>query len=199
MAKTFQYSWLLWSLEEEQLSKFSSWIESIFGYGISVQKTGGHISINIEKNGLSVNVVDTGYGISQILPVLAQIWWGQRGHNLGPFSSHSRGQVLAVEQPELHLHPAHQALLADSFVKALESSDRSGDSPACFLIETHSEALVNRLGQLIENKKISATDVQIVIFDEKSDGKANDGITLASFNEDGTLTNWPFGFFDFGD
>ncbi len=179
----------LGTLNDTRLEEFSKWVKDIFGYGVDISKTEGRISINLLQNGKDVNIVDTGYGISQVLPVLAQIWSMQEEE-----PSHSRQnkirRTLAIEQPELHLHPAHQALLADVFVNAV-----SGGSKINFLIETHSEALINRLGELIGDKKISHDDVQIVIFADESEDTSN--VQIATFDEKGALENWPYGFFNY--
>ena len=188
------------SLDISQLRNFSDWVQRAFGYGVSVHKTEGHISINLEHRGQSVNVGDTGYGVSQVLPVLAQIWWMQftdRDRRFGRIRSDFDIKTLAIEQPELHLHPAHQALLADVFVEAQNSAKSQKGPSQYYVVETHSEALVNRLGELIEEGEIDAKEVQVVIFGDLSDDLEQSDVTLAEFDESGVLQNWPFGFFNF--
>ena len=70
---------------------------------------------------------DVGIGISQVLPVL-----------VGAYAN--EGQLIAIEQPEIHLHPALQADLADVFVQSA-----LGERQNRFLIETHSEHLLLRI------------------------------------------------------
>ena len=92
-----------------------------------------------------------------------------------------------MEQPELHLHPAHQAKLADVFQSAIVRSN-SRVANAVLLIETHSEALVNRLGELIESGSINPNDVQVVIF--SASGGEQDlktEITTSTFDADGVF------------
>lgn len=190
------------SLNYAQLKSFSSWVENTFGYGVSVHKTEGHISINLDQNGQSVNVVDTGYGVSQILPVLAQIWWMQQS-NTRPVSNRFNNsfnvKTLAIEQPELHLHPAHQALLADVFAESINPKNKSTTgSNQKFIIETHSEALINRLGELIENGSVSEKDVQIVVFSDPLGEESETHVAIAEYTKGGVLKNWPFGFFNYG-
>lgn len=188
------------SLNSRQLKNFSNWVDRVFGYGVSVKKTEGHISINLEHRGQSVNIVDTGYGVSQVLPVLAQIWWMQSSHGRNRFrfgKSSSNIKTLAIEQPELHLHPAHQALLADVFVEAQSLSEETNNPSQYYVVETHSEALINRLGELIEAGKIAAKNVQVIIFGDASDLVERSNVTIAEFDESGILCNWPHGFFNF--
>ena len=180
------------SLSRIQIQELSKWIESLFGYGLHVSREGGHMTIDLEMRGATSNIVDTGYGVSQILPVLGQIWWARtklRQRERTPLA------LIAIEQPELHLHPAHQAYLADAFVSEL-SSNEPGDmtSGVRFLIETHSETLLNRLGQLIAQGKIANDDVQVLLFEAVDDERLTDVIT-SSFTESGELVDWPYGFF----
>jgi AAA ATPase-like protein len=186
------------SLSPHQISQLSQWIENLFGYGLSVsrQEGGGHMSINLTQQGLTSNIVDTGYGVSQILPVLGQIWWARhRPRTVGraPLVS-----LLAIEQPELHLHPAHQALLADALVGEVSADgngSNSGSDRIHFLIETHSETLLNRLGELVARGQLSHDDVQVVIFDATDSESHLTDVSTSSFGEDGVLIDWPYGFF----
>ena len=70
---------------------------------------------------------DVGIGISQVLPVLVMAYG-------------SHGKLLAMEQPEIHLHPALQAELGDVFIEAA-----LGERDNTFILETHSEHLILRL------------------------------------------------------
>ena len=190
------------SLAPRELEKFSKWVEEIFGYGVKVHGTSGHISVQLVSGKRSVNVTDTGYGVSQILPVLGMIWWAQ---HRSPISKMPRRrlpslQTLVIEQPELHLHPAHQAKLADVFVAANRTDVDSKVQPGIRLvIETHSEAMIHRLGELVEEGKVSSNEIQIVIFSAQDDLSSPTEVSLAEFDDTGALTNWPFGFFNYSD
>ncbi|MGX1096884.1 AAA family ATPase [Amorphus sp. MBR-141] len=186
------------SIGRRQLGEFSDWVKSLFDFGVEVERNEGHISIKLINNGLSVNLSDTGYGVSQILPVLAQVWWASRGAVRRPVrSSMSELRPITMEQPELHLHPAHQARLADVFLSALTLSENEGGGAPLFLIETHSEALINRLGELVGRGDLNADDIQIVIFSSSSSGGSSSSIRTSVFSEGGVLENWPYGFFNY--
>lgn len=63
------------------------------------------------------------------------------------------------------------------------------------MVETHSETLVNRLGELIAEKKLDPAAVQILIF-EPNDGDARvTNVGVARFGAEGELIDWPYGFF----
>ncbi|QQN64760.1 AAA family ATPase [Bradyrhizobium diazoefficiens] len=186
------------SLSSYQFRKLSEWIEELFEYGISLHREGGHISINLTAKGNISNIVDTGYGVSQILPVLAQIWWARSRPMSATPSRQAPFSLLAIEQPELHLHPAHQALLADALVGEVGLSPESGGrfgSKINFLVETHSETLINRLGELVHSGSLNHRDVQILLFEPHPSGEHVTTVRTASFNEAGELVDWPYGFF----
>ena len=80
-----------------------------------------------ELSGVEVKPQDVGVGISQIAPVLVQAFGNQNG-------------LIAVEQPEIHIHPALQAELGDVFIESA-----LGENKNTFLLETHSEHLILRI------------------------------------------------------
>jgi hypothetical protein len=79
------------------------------------------------NTGAEVTHRDVGFGVSQVLPVLAS-------------AAGVRERLIAIEQPELHLHPAQQAELGDVFIESA-----LGERKNTFLLETHSEHLILRL------------------------------------------------------
>jgi len=154
----------------------------------------GHISLNIgvgqsQKNH---NIADTGFGFSQILPIITQLWFLSL-----PSTSHRRFKetiTYAIEQPELHLHPRLQSMLTDSLVASVNTA-KENNLNLRLVIETHSETLVNRLGDLVSENKISPDEVSIILF-EPSEETGEIKIRNSYFNSNGYLVNWPLGFFD---
>lgn len=132
---------------------------------------------------------DVGIGISQVLPVL-----------VAAFSS--KGKILAMEQPEIHLHPALQAELGDVFIQAALSGNKN-----TFILETHSEHLVLRIMRRIrethEGKPlpqgvpaIKPEDVSILYVEP--DGSRSI-VREMELNERGEFVKaWPGGFFEEG-
>lgn len=119
-----------------------------------------------------------GVGISQVLPVIV--------YSIDPDS-----KFIAIEQPELHLHPRMQSPLADLFIdEALES----GDAPKTFLIETHSEHLVLRFRRRIREELLSQTNIS-VLYIQSEDG-ASEVFELRLDDEGDFIDRWPQGFFD---
>lgn len=189
------FAMFLNSLQADQLNALSDWVQSLFGYRISLSKPAGHISINLVEEGSETNIVDTGYGVSQILPVLGQIWWAANREDTRQLRSPPGDvAILAIEQPELHLHPAHQSFLADALANPPKKAIKPRQQTH-FVIETHSETLVNRLGELISEGKLAPKDVQIVLFEADEKDKRRTNTRIAQFNSDGVLIDWPYGFF----
>lgn len=175
-------------LENHKHEKLKELINKHFDLEFSTEDSTGHISLHLIMNKdtrETINLADLGVGYSQLLPVILQLW-------SAVYNNKSEDQgCLVVEQPELHLHPAYQAKIADitvDIINQLKYLDRTYH----FIYETHSPHLINRLGELIEEGNLDTEDVQILIFDNES-GQTN--IIHSNFNEEGILENWPFGFF----
>lgn len=119
---------------------------------------------------------DVGIGISQVLPVLVMAYA-------------SRGKLLAMEQPEIHLHPGLQAELADVFIESA-----TGERQNTFILETHSEHLILRLMRRIREGKLKPEDVGVVFVDPTSQGSRF--VELQIDEEGDFIDEWPGGFFE---
>ena len=128
---------------------------------------------------------DVGIGVSQVLPVLVSAYA-------------STGKLIAIEQPEIHLHPALQAELGDVF---LESA--LGESGNRFLIETHSEHLILRILRRIRETSegdlrpdatpVRPEDVAVLYVQPRPEGAE---IIELPITPDGEFDRrWPDGFF----
>jgi len=134
------------------------------------------IKLSNSRTGESENLADVGFGCSQILPILIA------GFNL------KKGQILIIEQPEIHLHPKAQAELG-SFFYDLSKRDIQT------FIETHSEHLLLRIQSHIASGDLDPEDVKVyyVFANKETDRKEVEEIKL---NKNGKfLTEWPEGFF----
>lgn len=152
----------------------------------------GQISLFINKDNKRTNIIDTGFGYSQLMPVLLALYTFDVTKNDSPFPFGNITDLLCVEQPELHLHPAMQYTLGESFVDSA-SQIVKGKSHKKILLETHSKSIIDAVGNAVAENKLKADDVAVYLF-ETSNGIAD--IKKASFNDDGYLTNWPLGFLD---
>jgi hypothetical protein len=139
-----------------------------------------------EDRDLEVVPYDIGVGISQLLPVVVAA--------LG-----TRSGILAIEQPELHLHPAVQTRLGDLFIESA-----LGQTKNMLLLETHSEHLILRLLRRIrettagdvpeETLPITPEDLQVLYV--KPEAGATRLFALPITPDGDFAVKWPDGFFE---
>lgn len=190
------FAMFLNSLSVAQLDSFAEWTREYIGYSISPVRSIGHVSLMLrgDTSAAAYNLVDMGYGFSQIFPVLAQIWLGvQRTSDRG-LETPTLYRTIAIEQPELHLHPAFQAKIADTLAGAVTASRSTRVGWLAFVVETHSEVLINRLGELVSQGKLNPEDIAIYLFNKDPQEQIS-YVKTSEFDRDGVLSNWPFGFF----
>lgn len=112
--------------------------------------------VRIKLKGPDANLTDVGYGVSQALPIIVDSLVSVKG------------AYVLIQQPEVHLHPRAQAALGDFFVSQATSGSKN------FVIETHSDYLIDRIRMAIGDGRISADMVQLVYLDRnKLDSRAH--------------------------
>jgi hypothetical protein len=98
------------------------------------------------------------------------------------------GELVLLEQPELHLHPGPQQVLGDFFLGLIETGRQ-------LIVETHSEYLVNRLRlRIAEDEYGAVQDAVSLLYARRSDGETS--FSQIPANRYGSLEVWPEGFFD---
>jgi predicted ATPase len=103
-------------------------------------------------------------------------------------------RTVIFEQPEIHLHPAAQAQLADLFVEYI--NDKNG-AVNRILIETHSEYLIRKLQVLVADPDKKISDDQVAIYYVDKDEKGDSYVEKMKLCENGQFEKaWPTGFFD---
>jgi predicted ATPase len=183
------------SLSDSMMKKFQNWTEENFGFKVKIKRIEGHYSIKIVyDDNFEVNISDMGFGYSQILPIITQLWYSseQRDRILHP-RLRDIPIIFVIEQPELHLHPEFQAKFADVIVKIINSIEKRRIAIK-LIIETHSQTIINRLGLNISKKRIDKDKINIVIFNKLNENEPTK-VSTANFDNDGLLENWPIGFF----
>lgn len=143
---------------------------------------------------INVSLQDVGVGISQVLPVLMSAYG-------------EKNSIVAIEQPEIHIHPRLQSDLADVFIESA-----LGENQNSFLLETHSEHLILRLLRRIRETSrnqmndwpeelkaacpngIRPDDVSVLYIEPGEEGAQ---IRHLRINDQGRfIDEWPNGFFE---
>ncbi|MFD1315225.1 DUF3696 domain-containing protein [Namhaeicola litoreus] len=124
---------------------------------LKIERYEGEISlIYIKQGDRLVNLADVGFGYSQIVPIIIQIYNLHNKYGIDKSSPIS----LIIEEPEANLHPNLQSKLADVLVLAYKTYGIH------FILETHSEYLIRKLQYLTANKEITTEDINIYYFNE---------------------------------
>lgn len=127
--------------------------------------------ICVSNSGPQTNISNVGYGVNQSLPIIAHI-----------FFKIQRNEQLVIQQPEVHLHPRAQAELGTLF------SSFNKSLGAKFLIETHSDYLIDRIRMCARDGLINHADVKIYHFTKK---KASTSFDKLSIDQYGNIIDPP--------
>ena len=121
-----------------------------FGRGRS---DGGPFQVEVRRpgkrnKGPMRNLIDMGYGVSQVLPIVTELLRTRRP------------QMFLIQQPEVHLHPSAQAALGSLFCQAAATGRQ-------LLIETHSDHLVDRIRMEVRDgtADLRPNDVSLLYFE----------------------------------
>ena len=207
--------------EEEEISEsmefMNNWVKEFLGKSIieSLDDEGFGVLIRLKKPAEKEGnlLADEGYGISQLFSILLQIQTGilsklkkreRNSFNILKNELESIGiqldnyqydpQIIAIEEPEIHLHPALQSKLADMFLDAYQNHHIH------FILETHSEYLIRKFQVMVADKgnALSPNDVSINYVEKEENGvSSNRKIDIL---EDGRLSDsFGSGFYDEAD
>ncbi|SDX39496.1 Protein of unknown function [Hymenobacter psychrophilus] len=132
--------------------------------------------VRIKRTAESAEVflTDVGFGVSQLLPVLVLLFYVPEG------------STIILEQPEIHLHPAVQAGLADVFIDAIKRRNVQ------IILESHSEHLLQRLQRRLAEEALPTDQVKLYFTDFVG---AASTLTPLDLDEYGNIRNWPKNFF----
>ncbi|MCP8974051.1 AAA family ATPase [Bacillus licheniformis] len=135
-----------------------------------------NVSTNIDQDEDNfVNIADVGLGVSQTLPVLVALVYAQPG------------QIVYIEQPEIHLHPRGQYIFSQIIEKALSRGVR-------IVIETHSSLIIKGIQTEVANKKINHKHVSLNWFKRNNLGETE--VDSTELDAEGTFGDWPLDFSD---
>lgn len=119
--------------------------------------------------------IHTGFGLTQILPIVVAAM------------SASKGGIVLIENPEVHLHPAGQALMGQLMVDIAHAGVQ-------LLVETHSDHVLNGVRRAVKSGRLSSDQVAIHFFRPRSDELTQ--VLSPVLDDSGNIDDWPEGFFD---
>ena len=117
------------------------------------------------------NLIDVGYGVSQVLPVIIELWRGDAP------------RMFLLQQPEVHLHPSAQAALGSLFCRAAAQGRQ-------LIVETHSDHLMDRVRMEVRDggSGLKPEDVSLLYFER---GKLDVRIHSLRFDKQGNVLGAP--------
>ncbi len=123
---------------------------------------------------VETTLTDVGFGVSQVLPILVLLYYVE-----------PKSTVL-LEQPEIHLHPSAQSVLADVFFHAMKTRGIQ------IIVESHSEHLLRRIQRRRAEGADGSEDVRLYFVSPGRNGSNLDSLELDRY---GQIRNWPKDFF----
>lgn len=123
--------------------------------------------VDIVLSGKPTKITNVGYGVSQSLPIVVDLFRGRKG------------SAYIIQQPEIHLHPRAQAALGDLFFNLAVMDNKK------FMVETHSDSIIDRFRMNFRSKKKKRRpESQIVYFENSSEGNV---LNILDIDEQGNL------------
>jgi len=163
-----------------RLRQVEAYMQMFFpGCGLTVQKVS---QVNAVTLGLRTSdetdyhrPIHVGFGFTQVFPIIVAAL------------SATKGEVILIENPEVHLHPAGQALMG----QFLASVSNAGVQ---VILETHSDHVLNGIRRSVRSKNITPDKVAIHFFRPRTEEVSQ--VHSPQLDEAGNLDTWPEGFFD---
>lgn len=119
--------------------------------------------------------INVGFGLTQVLPIIVAAL------------AANKGDLLLIENPEVHLHPAGQALMGQFLTEVAAAGVQ-------VLTESHSDHVLNGIRRSVKAEKLSAEKVAIHFF--KPRNANGEQVTSPILDAIGGIDYWPDGFFD---
>lgn len=161
------------------------WVEKFqFGTSVDVKEQAGFgYRKEIVPLGLNtpVSLRAVGVGVDHAIPVIVRVLLSKPG------------ETVVIEQPEIHLHPDAQLVMADFLISAAKTGRR-------LIVETHSELFALRIRRRVAEAKDAEKDLlkQTVgfVFAVRDAQTATSRYENVEMTDDGGFEVWPEGFFD---
>ena len=174
------------------------------GCRLEVQKIQGvnaaTLRIKVSEETGFLRPIHCGFGITQVLPIVVGILSSRVRPHREPMPSNADSRLtqilthtetesplILIENPEVHLHPAGQALMGQFLAEAAQSGVQ-------IIVETHSDHVLNGIRRAVKSGVMDAEDVAIHFFRDRF---AHESQVLSPvIDPTGNIDTWPHGFFD---
>lgn len=167
-------------IEQNKLKELISLILKLkLGSNIKADKINeAHISLSVSRyiNSSSddlVDLSDVGFGLSQVLPILVAIIEAKKNN------------IIYIEQPEIHLHPAAQYKLAQILCEYVNNGKK-------IIVETHSSIFIQGLQTEVAKKELSNKSISLNWFTQNENGETT--VNASDLDEFGAFGDWPADF-----
>ena len=159
------------------ITQTEEWLSKIFG-GAKLEIPSSKSSIlellfNTSASKDRFKPANVGFGFNSVLPIIVS----------GLIAK--EGEILIVENPEIHLHPRSQSELTKFLAKVSSCGVQ-------VLVESHSDHIVNGLQLAVVDKIIGENEISVLYF--QSDNQ--EPVVQIPIQKDGRIEVWPEGFFD---
>ena len=124
--------------------------------------------------------IHCGFGITQILPIIVAVLAASDNRA-------TQSSLILIENPEVHLHPAGQALMGNFLAKAANSGVQ-------LIVETHSDHILNGVRRAVKSGDAQAEDIEIHFLQDRFTHKSQ--VLSPIIDSAGNIDAWPEGFFD---
>lgn len=167
--------------DPELADAVGSWFQrEMGGWHLSLSRSSESFSLRVGMSQtMTTNLARAGEGLQQVLPVVVHQLLRQR-QGTGPF-------LDVIEHPDLHLHAAAQAPLADLFI------DTALQDRGCLLVETHSEPILLRIQRRVAEGKLPHDQVALYFVDVTAEGSRLRPVVI---DANGEVDWWPDGVFE---
>ena len=119
--------------------------------------------------------IHVGFGLTQILPIIVAALAAKEG------------DLLLIENPEVHLHPAGQAKMGQFLAEVAAAGIQ-------VITETHSDHVLNGIRRSVKSNTIQADQVALHFFRPRDE--EGEQVTSPVLDSTGNIDHWPKGFFD---
>lgn len=153
---------------------FARWTVKLLHAEFTVKMENNQYKLLTIENGVEFGMNQIGFGNTQILPVIVQILTAQKG------------EIVIIENPEVHLHPKWKADLIELFFYAASHGVK-------IVLETQSMEMINR-ARVMVRKQPELLDKAALYFFEKRGFECE--INEIDISRTGQLSVWPGDFLD---